>query len=51
MFKVYLDNNIIVDIEEGNYSVEQFLNKNEYLYYFSKAHLEELLEKRQRLIQ
>ena len=44
MYKVYLDNNIIVDIEEGNYSVEQFLNKNDYLYYFSKAHLEELLE-------
>lgn len=44
MFKAYLDNNVIVDIEDGKYSVEQFLNKDGYAYYFSQAHIEELLE-------
>lgn len=44
MYKAYLDNNIIVDIEDGKYSVEQFLNKDDYAYYFSQAHIEELLE-------
>ncbi len=44
MYKAYLDNNIIVGIEDGDYSVEQFLNKNDYSYYFSQVHLEELLE-------
>lgn len=44
MYKAYLDNNIIVDIEDGAYTIEQFLNKNNYSYYFSQAHLEELLE-------
>ena len=44
MYKAYLDNNIIVDIEDGKYSVEQFLSKNNYAYYFSQAHIEELLE-------
>lgn len=44
MYKVYLDNNIIVSIEDGEYSVEQFLSKNDYVYYFSQAHFEELLE-------
>lgn len=44
MYKAYLDNNVIIDIEEGKYSVEQFLNKYNYAYYFSQAHIEELLE-------
>lgn len=44
MFKAYLDNNVIVDIEDGKYSVEQFLNKDNYAYYFSQTHIEELLE-------
>lgn len=44
MYKAYLDNNVIVDIEEGKYSVEQFLKKYDYAYYFSQAHIEELLE-------
>ena len=44
MNKVYLDNNIIVSIEDGDYSLEQFVCKNECLYYFSQAHIEELLE-------
>jgi hypothetical protein len=44
MFKAYLDNNVIVDIEDGKYSVEHFLNKDGYAYYFSQAHIEELLE-------
>lgn len=44
MFKAYLDNNVIVDIEDGKYSVKQFLNKYDYAYYFSYAHIEELLE-------
>lgn len=44
MYKAYLDNNIIVGIEDGDYTIEQFLNKNNYSYYFSQAHLEELLE-------
>lgn len=44
MNKVYLDNNIIVSIEDGDYSLEQFVCKNECSYYFSQAHIEELLE-------
>ena len=44
MLKVYLDNNIILDIEDGAYSVEQFLSKDDCSYYFSQAHIEELLE-------
>ena len=44
MHKAYLDNNVIVDIEDGKCSVEQFLNKENYAYYFSHAHMEELLE-------
>ena len=44
MYKAYLDNNIIVDIEDGMYSLEQFLCKERYAYCFSYAHIKELLE-------
>jgi hypothetical protein len=44
MYKAYLDNNIIVSIEDGDHSVEQFVCKNDCAYYFSQAHIEELLE-------
>lgn len=44
MIKVYLDNNIIVDIEDGKILVDLFLNRGDCAYYFSQAHIEELLE-------
>ena len=40
---VYLDNNIFVDIEEGNYSLNDFLNIKNAEYYYSDAHINELL--------
>lgn len=42
--KVYLDNNILVDIEEGKYQLLQFLSILDAVYYYSDAHLGELLE-------
>lgn len=44
MKKAYLDNNVYVDIEMNDLKVEQFLLKTEYVYYFSDAHMNELLE-------
>jgi len=44
MRKVYLDNNILVDIENGVYRMEGFLINPHVLYYYSDAHLNELLE-------
>lgn len=44
MIKAYLDNNVYVDIEMGNLHAEQFLSKKGYAYYFSDAHMNELLE-------
>lgn len=44
MRKVYLDNNILVDIENGVYRMEEFLINPHVLYYYSDAHLNELLE-------
>ena len=41
--RVYLDNNILIDIENGLYSAEDFLNIEGAEYYFSNAHLNELL--------
>lgn len=41
---VYLDNNIFIDIEAGNLDAESFLKKKDCLYYYSDAHLNELLE-------
>lgn len=44
MKKAYLDNNIYVDIEMNDLKVEQFLSKTDCSYYFSDAHMNELLE-------
>ena len=44
MRTVYLDNNVLVDIENGIYSTELFLNKTENKYYYSQSHIGELLE-------
>lgn len=41
--KVYLDNNVLVDIEDGRYTVNDFLAKDAE-YYFSDAHMNEILE-------
>ena len=42
--KVYLDNNVLVDIEAGKYSVDTFLAIPNVVYYYSDAHMNELLE-------
>ena len=42
--KVYLDNNVLVDIEAGKYSVDTFLAIPNVAYYYSDAHMNELLE-------
>lgn len=42
--KVYLDNNILVDIESGKYQLETFCALPDVEYYYSDAHLNELLE-------
>lgn len=42
--KVYLDNNVLVDIESGKYQLSDFISINNADYYYSDAHLEELLE-------
>lgn len=42
--KVYLDNNVLVDIEAGKCPVESFLTIPNTDYYYSDAHLNELLE-------
>lgn len=44
MIKVYLDNNIYVDMEMNDLKVEQFLSMKGCVYYFSDAHMNELLE-------
>lgn len=44
MIKAYLDNNIFIDMEMGKLQAEQFLSKKGYAYYFSDAHMNELLE-------
>lgn len=44
MNKVYLDNNVYVDIEMNNLKIEQFGSKKDCSYFFSDAHLCELLE-------
>lgn len=43
---VYLDNNVLVDIEEGKYSLVAFLSKQDTKYHYSDVHLNELLEAR-----
>ena len=47
MRKVYLDNNILVDIEAGVYKVEDFTSVSQTLYYYSDAHLNELLKRKE----
>lgn len=42
--KAYLDNNVLVDIEAGKYSTETFLAIPDVAYYYSDAHMNELLE-------
>ena len=42
--KVYLDNNVLVDIEAGMYSAEDFVGVSGATYYYSEAHMNELLE-------
>lgn len=42
--KVYLDNNVLVDIETGEFSVDTFSAMPHVEYYYSEAHLNELLE-------
>lgn len=44
--KVYLDNNVIVGIEEGDYSQPMFTSLPCAEYYYSAAHVEELIEGR-----
>lgn len=44
MMKVYLDNNVLVDIEDGKYKVEAFTIRPNTEYYYSDAHMNELLE-------
>lgn len=46
MMRVYLDNNVLVDIEQGIFIVEDFLAQPNTKYYYSDAHLGELLEAR-----
>ncbi len=45
--KAYLDNNVLVDIEQGIFKVEDFLAQPNTKYYYSDAHLGELLEARE----
>lgn len=42
--KVYLDNNIIVGIENGDYQISSFKSVNGVEYYYSAAHIDELIE-------
>ena len=46
IMKVYLDNNVLVDIEQGKFKEEVFLSRSNTKYYYSDAHLGELLEAR-----
>jgi hypothetical protein len=45
--KAYLDNNVLVDIEQGKFKVEDFLSRPNTEYCYSDAHLGELLEARE----
>lgn len=42
--KVYLDNNVLVDLENGKYGLSDFLSIQNAEYYYSEAHINELLE-------
>ncbi len=41
--RVYLDNNVLIDIEESKYSLGDFLSITRAEYYYSNAHIGELL--------
>lgn len=41
--KVYLDNNVLVDIETGKYQLDSFLSKPLAEYYYSEVHMDELM--------
>lgn len=43
---VYLDNNILIEIEDGKYRVSDFLSVEKALYHYSDVHMSELLEAR-----
>lgn len=42
--KVYLDNNIIIGIEEGGYDIHLFKSFSDVEYFYSAAHVDELIE-------
>ena len=42
--KVYLDNNVLVDLEDDKYGLSDFLSIQNAEYYYSEAHINELLE-------
>jgi hypothetical protein len=42
--KVYLDTNVLINIEEGTSDFNSFMRNKEVDYYFSSAHLEELID-------
>ena len=44
MTKVYLDNNVLIDIEYGKYNISDFLSVGGVRYFFSPTHIEELIE-------
>ena len=44
MKKVYLDNNILVEIENGKMKLSDFLSISNVCYYYSPSHIEELIE-------
>lgn len=41
--RVYLDNNVLVDIEEGVLSLSDFCSKSQSAYFFSEVHMDELM--------
>lgn len=44
MATYYLDNNVLVDIEQGKISISDFLSLQNFKYYFSPSHIDELIE-------
>ena len=44
MKSYYLDNNVLVDIENGTLEISKFLSLRNSIYYFSPSHIEELIE-------
>ena len=44
MATYYLDNNVFVEIEQGNIDISSFLSNHNSKYYFSPSHIDELIE-------